>query len=141
MKKMTDVQKFVILLMVTVTLCLCALSIALIPKIDAIPLDSPTFTAAPTIPSEPTALQHRAAGAIVQCRMFVEAELLVPASADFSNEQAYGVEGEPTNYHAVTGIVTAQNRLGVPLRSTYRCDVHYIPEDPSRWILDSLTID
>lgn len=141
MKKMTDTQKLILFLMGSVILCLCALSIVLLPKIDTVPLDTPAFTAVPTAPSEPTALQHMASGAIIQCRIFVEDELLVPSSADFSNEKTYKVDGKPANYHAVIGTVTAQNRFGVPLRSNYRCDVHYIPEDPSRWVLDSLTID
>jgi hypothetical protein len=31
--------------------------------------------------------------------------------------------------------------MGVLLRSEYRCDVHYLPDDPNRWILDYLDIE
>jgi hypothetical protein len=63
-----------------------------------------------------------------------------PSSAKFNNEEAYGVNGEPANYHAVTGVVESQNRMGVWLRSEYRCDVHYLPDDPTLWVLDYLDI-
>jgi hypothetical protein len=57
------------------------------------------------------------------------------------NTRSYTINGKPANYHAVTGVVEAQNSFGVLLRSTYRCDVHYIPERPLEWILDDLDIE
>jgi hypothetical protein len=95
----------------------------------------------PPITPGPTPLKHRAAGAIVQCRQFIRDRLVSPSSAEFSYEEAYKVNGKPLNYHAVTGIVESQNRLGVRLRSSYRCDVHYLPNQPGVWVLDYLNID
>jgi hypothetical protein len=140
MKKMTLVQKTILILMLSTALCLCAI-------IALIPLDTPGFLPInPTpsltiVPIGPTPLQHRAAGAIIQCRQFIRGRLVSPSSADFSYEEAYRVNDEPINYHAVTGIVESQNRLGVPLRSEYRCDLHYLANDPGIWILDYLDIE
>lgn len=107
---------------------------------------SPTISTLPTptgptpIP-QPTPLQHRAAIARIRCEEFVKERLTVPLSADFSYQQAFSVKDKPLNYHVVTGIVDSQNLLGVVLRSNYRCKLHYIPENPSQWVLDNLEID
>jgi hypothetical protein len=145
MKKMTLTQKTILILMLSTALCLCAIALALAPSgppgfppIAPAPTLSPVVTIAPV---GPTPLKHRAAGAIVQCRQFVKDRLVSPSSANFSNEKAYKVNGEPPNYHAVTGIVESQNRMGVLLRSEYRCDAHYVPNDPGVWVLDYLNIE
>jgi hypothetical protein len=145
MRKMSQPQKTILILMGLLVLCLCALFFVIVPTIGFSDISNLSVTT-PIIPTPtkligPTPLQHKEISSGTQCRQYVRAELLVPSSAQFSNEKTYKVDGKPLNYHAVTGIVTAQNAFGVPLRSTYRCDVHYIPEDPSRWVLDSLTID
>jgi hypothetical protein len=146
MKKMSQTKQTILILMGLVVLCLCGLFFIIIPTVgfSDIPVSAPSIspaTTTPKVPLSPTPLQHKEISSGTQCRQYVRAELLVPSSAQFSNEKTYKIDEKPLNYHAVTGLVTAQNRFGVPLRSTYRCDVHYIPEDPSRWILDSLTID
>jgi hypothetical protein len=41
---------------------------------------------------------------------------------------------------AVTGLVQSQNRLGVLLQANFRCDLHYIPDRPTEWVLDNLVI-
>lgn len=127
--------------MLLCALCLCALAIALAPiapQANSTPSPPPTLTIAPI---GPTPLKHRAAGAIIQCRQFIKDRLVSPSSAEFSNEVAYRVNDEPMNYHAVVGVVESQNRLGVLLRSEYRCDVHYLPDDPGVWALDYLDVE
>lgn len=142
---MSRSQKIILILMFLMTLCLCALLIIAlasspIPK-NPLPAPPTSPTAAPTVLPIPTPLQHRAAGAMIQCRQFIKDRLVSPSSAEFSNEEAYKVNGEPLNYHAVTGIVESQNRLGVWLQSRYRCDVHYLPGQPMSWVLDYLDIE
>ena len=144
MKKMTPPQRTIIILMILVALCICAIVVIIIPagSLPAEPANVPP-SPSPTlaiIPTAPAALQHRSAGAIIQCRYFISDQLVSPSSAKFSREEAYKVKGEPANYHAVTGIVESQNRLGVMLRSEYRCDTHYLPDDPTLWVLDYLDI-
>ena len=95
----------------------------------------------PTPTIGPTPLKHEGSMAIRMCRNFVKEKLVSPTSAEFSNEEAFGIPNEPRNFHAVTGAVDSQNRLGVMLRSTYQCEIHYVPEDPNRWILDNLVIN
>jgi hypothetical protein len=138
-------QKTILILMLSAVLCLCGVAVALIPAnppkfppAQPGPIASPTLT---IVPVGPTPLQHRAAGAILQCRYFIKDRLVSPSSAEFSHEEAYRVNDEPMNYHAVTGIVESQNRLGVLLRSEYRCDAHYLPDDPNKWILDYLDFE
>jgi hypothetical protein len=77
----------------------------------------------------------------IKCERFIKDRLVSPSSAKFSNEKTYKVNGKPPNYHAVTGIIESLNRLGVPLRSQYRCDLHYLPDNPGVWILDYLDIE
>lgn len=147
MNKMTPAQKIILILLSLTALCLCALAIALAP---IVPQDSPAapptnYTPSPptltVIPVAATPLQHRSAGAIIQCRQFVKDRLVSPSSAEFGYEEAYKVNGEPMNYHAVVGVVESQNQIGVWLRSEYRCDVHYLPDQPTLWVLDYLDID
>jgi hypothetical protein len=141
---MTRNQRIILFLMVIIVLCLCASVLSLIPSslIPSSPaVTSPAQPATPTVPTGPTPPQHRAAGAIVQCRQFVRDRLVSPSSAKFSYEEAYKVNGEPLNYHAVTGIVESQNRMGVRLSSQYRCDTHYLPDQPGVWVLDYLKIE
>ncbi len=95
----------------------------------------------PTQLALPTPLEHKPISAMTQCRQYVRSRLKVPSSAQFTNEKAYGRENKSDNYHAVTGLITSQNSFGVPLTSYFRCDVHYTPEKPGDWILDSLTIE
>lgn len=143
MKKFTNTQKTILFLMLITSLCLCAIALALIPSLPSSPpaASTPSQHTAPTAPPLPTPLQHRGVRAIYQCRQFIRDRLVSPSSAEFSYEEAYKVNGEPMNYHAVTGIVESQNRMGVLLRSEYRCDVHYLPDDPGLWVLDYLKID
>lgn len=76
----------------------------------------------------------------IKCERFIKNRLVSPSSAEFSNAKSYKVNDEPMNYHVVTGVVESQNRLGVLLRSEYRCDAHYLPDDPMLWVLDYLDI-
>jgi hypothetical protein len=99
----------------------------------------PTLT--PPLPSpipQPTLLQHNRVMAQIKCERFIKAQLKAPSTAKFYATKTYARENKPRNYHAVTGIVEAQNSFGIPIRSNYRCDVHYIPERPLEWILDGL---
>jgi hypothetical protein len=47
----------------------------------------------------------------------------------------------PKNHHIVSGQVDAQNAFGAMLRSDYYCELHYVPEEPDRWILDHIEIE
>jgi hypothetical protein len=141
MKKMTRIQKIILLLMTLTVLCLCVSIIALTPSSPPITPDTKgPSQVSPPAPPAPTPLQYRAAGAIAHCRQFIRDRLISPSSANFSREKSYKVNGEPLNHHAVVGIVESQNRLGVLLRSEYRCDTHYLPDDPGVWVLDYLDI-
>jgi hypothetical protein len=139
MKNMTPLQKTILLLMSLTALCLCAIAVAIAPPASnsSVPPIAPTLT---IVPVGPTPFQHQGGRAIYQCRQFIRDRLVSPSSAKFSYEEAYKVNGEPLNYHAVTGIVESQNRMGVWLQSNYRCDAHYLPESPGVWVLDYLDI-
>ncbi|MHC4792128.1 MAG: hypothetical protein ACYS8Y_11980 [Planctomycetota bacterium] len=137
---MTRNQKVILILMSLALLCICTFILALIPVSPTASIN-PSQTPTLAINLTPTPLQHRKAGAIVQCRQFIKDRLVSPSSAKFSSEQSYKVNGKPPNYHAVTGIIESLNRLGVPLRSQYRCDLHYLPDNPGVWILDYLDIE
>lgn len=135
MKNMTPLQKLVLFFMALTVLCLCAIGLALVPAPPASPVPTSTDT-----PAGPTPLAHQGGRAIYQCRQYVRDRLVSPLSAKFSGEEAYKVNGEPLNYHAVIGTVTSQNRMGVWLEADYRCDVHYLPESPGAWELDYLDL-
>jgi hypothetical protein len=138
--KMTKVQKTILFLLTLTGLCLlCSLVFVSTPTNKT---SSPTDpTAPPRQGVSPDALQHQGVRSIYQCRQFIRDRLVSPSSAEFSYEEAYKVNGKPLNYHAVTGVVESQNRMGVLLRSEYRCDAHYVPNDPTRWVLDYLDIE
>ncbi|MHC4687255.1 MAG: hypothetical protein ACYTEW_23535 [Planctomycetota bacterium] len=144
-KKMTPNQKIILILMSITALCLFALFVALIPSVyptaPSPPPAAPTPLPVNVVPPVPTPLKHRAGGAILQCRQFIRDRLVSPSSAKFSREKPYRVNDEPMNYHAVVGIVESQNRFGVLLRSEYRCDTHYLVDDPNEWVLDYLDIE
>jgi hypothetical protein len=136
MKNMTLFQKVLVFLLAITALCLFALALALVPPAPS----SPSPPTATTAPAGPTPLAHQGGRAIYQCRQYVRDRLVSPISAKFSGEEAYKVNGEPLNYHAVIGTVTSQNRMGVWLEADYRCDVHYLPESPGAWELDYLDL-
>jgi len=142
---MTRSQKVILILMSLCALCLCALFVSLIPSVSpATPGSQPIRSTPPpsnVVPPIPTPLKHRAGGAILQCRQFIRDRLVSPSSAKFSREKPYRVNDEPMNYHAVVGVVESQNRFGVLLRSEYRCDTHYLVDDPNEWVLDYLDIE
>jgi len=140
-KKLTSSQKIILIFMSLIALCLFAFFASLIPKTSP-PNMPPTLAPIPSPgPVVPTPLQHKKFMAQIKCERFVKDRLVSPSSAKFSHEKTYKVNGEPMNYHAVTGIVESQNRLGVLLRSQYRCDLHYLPDNPGVWILDYLDIE
>lgn len=140
MEKMSRTQKNLLFLMSLPLICMALTFLALISPEPAPPA-TPQPTAPPTVPPAPTPLKHRKFMAQIKCERFIKARLVSPSSAEFSYEETFSSNGKPLNYHAVTGIVESQNRMGVRLRSAYRCDVHYLPEDSSTWILDYLDID
>jgi hypothetical protein len=144
---MSNNQKAILILMSLIVLCLCAFVMALIPSVSSTAPSLPPATLIPSpdmppgAPAISTPLQHKKFMARLKCRRFIQDRLVSPSSAIFSSEKSYKVNDEPLNYHAVTGIVESQNRLGVPLRSKYRCDLHYLPDDPNVWILDYLDFE
>ncbi len=136
--KMTRIKNYILFLMSLPLICLGLTFLAIIS-----PTPVPTATpqpAPPTVPPAPTPLKHRKFMAQIKCERFIKNRLVSPSSAKFSNTKSYKVNDKPMNYHVVTGIVESQNRLGVLLRSEYRCDAHYLPDNPSLWILDYLDI-
>ena len=137
--KMTRRQKTILIILSLPILCLCSIIMATIPPTESSQNSSlpPTLT----INQTPTPLQHKKFMAQIKCQRFVKDRLVSPSSAKFSNEQSYKVNGEPLNYHAVTGVVESQNRMAVRLRSQYRCDTHYSVSDPGSWVLDYLDIE
>lgn len=138
--KMTRNQKTILLLMSLAVLCLCSFFVALIPS-DISTAPAAPLSTAPAIPPAPTPLQHKKFMAQIKCERFIKNRLVSPSSAKFSNVKSYTVNGEPMNYHAVVGVVESQNRMGVLLRAKYRCDAHYLPDDPTLWVLDYLDIE
>jgi len=140
---MTRNQKTILFILGVIALGMCVFPFLIIPTIDfsALPTSVPTVPPSPTIPSPPTPLKFESVMAQIKCERFIKATLRAPSTAKFSGAKTYSVDGEPLNYHAVTGYVEAQNAFGVPLRSWYRCYVHYIPARSHEWVLDNLEID
>jgi hypothetical protein len=139
MEKMTRTQKNILFLLLLSLACLCLMFVVIVSPTPA-PEATP-HPAIPTVPPVPTPLKHREFMAQIKCERFIKDRLVSPSSAEFSNAETYKINDEPLNYHAVTGIVESQNRMGVWLRSGYRCDVHYLPGQPMTWVLDYLNID
>lgn len=137
--KMKRTKNYILFLMSLPLICL------VISFLDFIAPDpTPTATphpAAATVQPVPTPLKHREFMAQIKCERFIKGVLVSPSSAKFSNTETYGRKDKPLNYHAVTGTVESQNRMGVWLRSRYRCDVHYLPNDSKLWVLDYLDIE
>lgn len=140
MRKLNRNQVIILLSLCLILCSVCATYFAILPTIDysKFPTSVPQTA---TIPLPPTPLKQRTITAEVMCKQFVRDRLKAPSSARFSNEDVYGIEGKPANYHTVTGTVEAQNVWGVMIRNQFRCDLHYIPEDRDRWILDNLVIE
>ncbi len=140
-KKMTSGQKIILGLMFLVVVYLCAIFVALIPPSASPSPTNPITHPTSAINQTPTPLQHKKFMAQIKCERFIKDRLVSLSSAKFSNTKTYKANGQPANYHVVTGIIESQNRLSVLLRSEYRCDLHYLAADPSVWVLDYLDIE
>lgn len=118
-----------------VMVCVCSVLFAPLSNIE-----SATPTPGPT---GPTPLQSRNIVAANQCEDVIREMLKSPSSAVFidDTQQVFSVNGKPKNYHIVRGQVDAQNSFGAMLRSTYYCELHYLPEDPWRWFLDDARVE
>lgn len=149
---MTNNQKFVLTVMGTIAFFFCVLApvvlwtsidFSKIPKSTPSPILVPSTTLPTAVPNPPTStpLGHKTIGATVQCRQYIRETLVVPSSAKFRDEKTYRINDKPLNYHVVTGVVESQNRLGVWLQASYRCDTHYLPDNPGQWVLDHLEIE
>ncbi len=66
--------------------------------------------------------------AVAMCQQFVEEKLRAPATARYSRLEAVG----EAPHYVVTGLVDAENALGVPLRSGMTCDLAYVEGDTWR---------
>jgi hypothetical protein len=64
-------------------------------------------------------------GAFYACQHFVEQVLKAPSTADFGLFEDSRVAPEGDDRYTVRGLVDAENSFGVPLRSTYTCEVKY----------------
>lgn len=88
------------------------------------------------IPGHTPSPRHSAGGARLACQGFVKRELVAPATARFSDEDAGLHLGRESAYE-VLGNVDSQNRLGALLRQRYLCIVEYRAASDS-WYLESL---
>lgn len=73
--------------------------------------------------------------AAIMCEKFIAARLVAPATADYDHQSATQDGDEWT----VRGSVDSENRLGVPLRNRYQCDVTHVAGS-GRWELVDLTL-
>lgn len=128
-------QKKLVLVLSVAAIVFCCLATS-VPKLSA-PENAPAQTG-PLTPTPPQFKEHMAQ---IKCERFVKERLKAPSTARFYNTKTYGREGRERNYHAVLGQVESQNALGVPLVSSYRCDVHYLPNSPGEWVLDKLELE
>jgi hypothetical protein len=81
-------------------------------------------------------------GAFGACRGFVSDRLRAPATAKFRDLTSDGASADSTaeNQFSVRASVDAENGFGALIRSSYRCEVTYLP-DSDQWRLDDLWIE
>lgn len=81
------------------------------------------------------------AAAYVQCKNFVEDRLVAPKTAEFGsywNVTVQRLNNRDGEVYKVIGYVDAENRLGVPIRTEYVCEVAYVGD--GQWRLVELAL-